>query len=195
MTAEIVADEQDRGRKLLAQLDDQIEHVGLDRRIESGRRFIQHQKCRIAGQRHGDGDALLHAARQVGADSDCITRSGSLMRTFCQHLDRARPAHSARGTPASSNTSSTWRPMRIDGLSARPDPDRPWLRTCAAIREVVLPSSAIRSWPSIKMRPSLTRAIARQIAQDGVGGGRFAAAGFADQAIGLAAPDLEIDAL
>ncbi len=60
---EVVADEQNGGCELAAQLTDQIEDLGLYRGIESGRRLVENEQLWIDGQRHGDRYALLHAAR------------------------------------------------------------------------------------------------------------------------------------
>ena len=77
---QIVADEQDGGIELEPQLLDEVQHLGLDRHIESGRRLVEDEQRRIARQRHGDRHPLLHAARQ-------------LMRVALHHPSRIGNAH------------------------------------------------------------------------------------------------------
>ena len=62
---EVVRDEQDGRAELGAQRRDQIEHLGLDRRVEPGRRLVEDQQLRVLRERHRDHDALLHPARQL----------------------------------------------------------------------------------------------------------------------------------
>ncbi len=63
--AEIVADQQQRGRELAPQRRDQVEHLGLHRRVEPGRRLVEHEERGLLGQRHADQDTLLLAAREL----------------------------------------------------------------------------------------------------------------------------------
>ena len=63
--AEVVGDQQDGGVGLVAQRPDEVEHLGLDGGVEARRRLVEHEQLRVAGQRHGDDDTLLHAARQL----------------------------------------------------------------------------------------------------------------------------------
>ena len=62
--AEIVADEEDRRAHLGAEGTDQIEHFGLDGRVEAGGRFVEDQQPRVGGERHGDDDTLGHTTGQ-----------------------------------------------------------------------------------------------------------------------------------
>ena len=63
--AEVVADEQHGRVELGLQLRDEVEHLGLDRRVEARRRLVEDQQRRIDAERHRDHDALLHAAREL----------------------------------------------------------------------------------------------------------------------------------
>ena len=51
---------------------DEVEHLGLDRRVEPGRRLVEDEQRRVLRERHRDHDALLHA-------------SGELMRVALEH--------------------------------------------------------------------------------------------------------------
>ena len=62
---EVVGDE-DHGRgQLAAQPDDLVLHVPADHRVEGGERFVEQQHLGTGGQRAGEPDALLHAAREL----------------------------------------------------------------------------------------------------------------------------------
>ncbi len=63
--AEVVGDQQDRHAEPLAQLSHQLEDLGLDRRVERGRRLVGDQELRVAAQRHRDHHALPHASRHL----------------------------------------------------------------------------------------------------------------------------------
>ena len=62
---EVVADEQDRGCDLTAQLGYEVQHLGLHRGVEPGGRLVQDQQRRIAGQGCRNADPLLHPAREL----------------------------------------------------------------------------------------------------------------------------------
>ena len=63
--AEVVADEEHRRMELGLELVDEIEHLGLDRRVEAGRGFVEDQQGGIDAERHRDHDTLLHTAREL----------------------------------------------------------------------------------------------------------------------------------
>ncbi len=86
----VVGDEQHRHAVLALQAVDQGEDFGLDRDVERGGRLVGDQQPRLAGHRHGDDDALAHAAGKLMRILPS-RRSGSGMRTFVQQLERARP--------------------------------------------------------------------------------------------------------
>ena len=107
--AEVVGDQQDRRAGLVAQRADQVEHLGLDRGVEAGRRLVQHQQLRVARQRHGDDDTLQHAA-------------GELVRVATHHplgvgdLHLAQRSERAARSPATSD----WPRMVNDSISCLP---------------------------------------------------------------------------
>ena len=188
--AEVVGDEQDRGVRLGAQLADEVEDARLDRRIETGRRLVEHEQLRIGGEGHGDDDALLHPARE-------------LVRVALDDPDRVGDLDTVAGRPcaffwASSwlwprtvNASTTWGPTsvaRIEGAA----------RVLVDHRGVVHPELAdlvvahLRDVVAGDEDPAAgDPPVARQVAHRGVGGRRLAAAGLADEAVRLARRDLE----
>jgi hypothetical protein len=48
-----------------AQRGHQVEHLGLDGRVQRGGRLVQDQQRRLCRQRHGDDDPLRHPAGQL----------------------------------------------------------------------------------------------------------------------------------
>ena len=73
------------------QLLEQVKDLALDGDIERGRRFVGDQQLRVAGERHGDHDALAHAAGKlvrIGAQRACGRRNAHEV----EQLDCARCA-------------------------------------------------------------------------------------------------------
>ena len=60
-----VGDEQHGGRQRLAQPGQQVAHVGAGDLVEGGERLVHQQQRRAERHRPHEGDALLHAARQL----------------------------------------------------------------------------------------------------------------------------------
>ena len=93
---EIVADEEDRGAEFLAQLRDEIQHLGFDGGVETGSGFVENEQGGVRRERHRDHHALLHAARQLMR----ITVHHPFRRRDAhtpQHLERARQRLAAAG--------------------------------------------------------------------------------------------------
>ena len=63
--AEVVGDQHDGGAGLVAQITHELEDLRLHRDVEGGGRLVGDEQLRIAGQSHGDHDALAHAARHL----------------------------------------------------------------------------------------------------------------------------------
>ena len=78
--AHVMGDEDDGHALFFLQELDELEDLGLDGDIERGRRLVGDQDLGLAGERHGDHDALAHAAREA-------------VRIFVQALARGRHAH------------------------------------------------------------------------------------------------------
>ena len=64
------------------EIDQQRDDLLLRRHVEAGRRLVEHDEGRVAGERHGDADALLLAA-------------GQLVRIAPQEIRRRRQADQA----------------------------------------------------------------------------------------------------
>ena len=62
---EVVADEQHRRLELGLELRDEIEDLGLDRRVETGGGLVEDQQLGVLRKCHRDHDALLHPAREL----------------------------------------------------------------------------------------------------------------------------------
>src|SRR5262245_23521714 len=63
--AHIVRDEHDGHLELAFELVEEVEDLGLDGHVEGGGGLVGDEELGIAGQRHGDHDALPHAARKL----------------------------------------------------------------------------------------------------------------------------------
>jgi hypothetical protein len=118
--AEVVADEEHGRVELGLKLRDEVEHLRLDRGVETGRRLVEDQERGVLRQRHRDHDALLHAPRE-------------LMRVSAHHacgigdLDSGeRVAHAVLRLPARDTE-------HREGLGhLRPDP-HPGIEGCARV--------------------------------------------------------------
>ena len=106
-----------------AQLFQQVQHLGLHRRIERRRGLVQQQDLRLENQRARDGDALALPSRELvriakaeaGAEADLVERP----------LDPASRRRRCRGSPAARPGSG--RPSGADAAS-RTDPGTPSAR-------------------------------------------------------------------
>ena len=90
---EVVGDEQVRQAELLLELDEQVQHLRLDRDVERGDRLVRDDELRLQHERARDADALPLAAaelvrvavQRVGAEADAL-----------EHVDDAVGALGAR---------------------------------------------------------------------------------------------------
>ncbi len=190
--AEVVRDEEHRGRELLPQGVDEVEHLGLHRRVERGRRLVEHQQRRVGGERHRDHDALLHAARElVGVAVHDPGRVGDL--DLAQHRLgalagrarlRAAQLEDLRHLPADADR-RVQRPARVlvdhrDGVQPQP------AQLLLAQREHVAATDADAA--------AAHAAVGGQVADDRHGHRRLAAARLADEAVRAAVGNRERDA-
>ena len=67
--AHVVGDENHGEAALLAQALDELEYLRLDRDVDRSGGFVGDEQLRLAGQRHGNHDALAHSAAQPGEGS------------------------------------------------------------------------------------------------------------------------------
>ena len=75
---EVVRDQHDREAEIVGELREELEDLRLHHHVERRRGLVGEQHARIARERHGDGRALAHAARELvreapralGADAD-----------------------------------------------------------------------------------------------------------------------------
>ena len=105
--------------QLRLQLRDEVEHLGLDGRVEPGRRLVEDQQRRILRERHRDHDPLLHAAGELERVA-AHHRAGVGDLDARERLARHGRCASPRGTPRTVNASATCEPTLIDGFSAAP---------------------------------------------------------------------------
>ena len=116
---QVVADEQQRGVELVAQAPDQIEHLGLDGGVQRRGGLVEDQQRGLGGQRHGDHDALEHAARElvrVAAHDPLGVGDADLG----EDLLRPCPAPACGPARRSRRPRRPGGPTRIEGFSARP---------------------------------------------------------------------------
>ena len=82
--AEVVGDEQQRELAVVAQVGEQVEHLGLGGQVEGADRLVEHDDLRVADQGAGDRDPLPLpagelrgvAAGRVGGQADGGQRLG-----------------------------------------------------------------------------------------------------------------------
>ena len=184
---EVVGDEEHRRAELRLQVGDQLEHLGLDGRVEAGGRLVEDQELGIGGERHRDDDALLHPA-------------GQLVRVALQHGDRIGDLDAlerlARALPRLRPRRA---PDREDLCDLVADADRRIERRARVLvhhRDDVRAELAqpLAREPEHVTAADLDRAaphpaVARQVPDRRERDRRLAAAGLADEAVGLAAPD------
>jgi len=190
--AEVVGDQEDRRPRLVAEGGDEVEHLGLHRRVEARGGLVEDQELRVAGQRHRDHGALLHAAGElVGialhhalgvGDAHAAQRlDGALAGLVLRGAEdgerlRDLPAHLDRGVERLPRVLVDHRDAAGAQLAQR---------LVAHRRDVVAAD---------QRAPARDVAVARQVADRGEGRRRLAAARLADEAVGLARLDLERDA-
>ncbi len=186
---QVVADEQHARPEPGPKPGDQVEHLGLDRRVQPGGGLVQDQQLRLGRERHRDHDALLHPSRQlVRVPLHHAIGVGDLDRA--EHLERALagllarrtadledlgdlPAHAHRGVQRRSGVLVDHR----DGVGAA----LPHLVVAHAPQVVAVQQDRARGDASV----------AGQVPHRGEGSRGLAAPRFPDQAVGLSAPDLE----
>ena len=185
--SDIMGDEEVGQMQPALQLAQQIQDLRLDRDVQRRGRLVQHQEARLQRQRAGDGDALALAAgefmgiavEQLGPQADLLGKPHDAGLA----LGRAQPVrHGQRlGDDAGHRHARIQRALRV--------------------LEHDLEAPAERGQRLARGRPDIgavEQHLARRRplqAHDGLAQRGLAAARFADDAQGLAAPDLEVDAV
>ena len=114
--AHVVRDHDERHVTLLLQGHEQVEDLRLDRHVERGRRLVGDEQLGIAGDRHGDHHALVHAAGELVRER----RQAAFRRRDADLLQQFDGA--ALGAPcdpcarAAASVSVSWKPMVKQGL-------------------------------------------------------------------------------
>ena len=189
---EVVADEEDARPELLAQRRDEVEHLGLDRRVEARRRLVEDEERRVLREGHRDDDALLHAARE-------------LVRVAAHHPLRVGDLDLVQHGLALAQRLLTRNAEKLEYFGElRPDPDRRVQGRGRVLvdhrerRRLQLPDLSAAHGEHVLAvqanRAALDLRVAREVAHDRERRGRLPAAGFADEPVGLALPDGERDA-
>ena len=100
--AEVVRDVDHRHAELGAQPTQQVEDLRLRRHVETGRRLVEDDELRIAGERHRDHHALLLPARElvrILAAWSALRRAGGRARSARGRAAGARHASRRRRAP------------------------------------------------------------------------------------------------
>ena len=189
--AQVVRDEQERGSELLLERQDQLEDLGLDRRVERGRRLVEDQQRRLGGERHCDHNPLQHPTRQ-------------LVRVAPHHPGRIGDPHLVEHLLASLERLLTGYAGDLEHLcNLTADADRGVQRTTGLLvdhrdglcAQVPQRGAAERQHvAAVDGDPSARdTAVAGQVAHHGQRHRRLPAARFADEAERLPRPDAERD--
>ena len=175
-----MGDEQHRGLVALPEAEQQVAHLGPGHLVEGGEGLVHQQDGGPEGEGPHQGDALLHAARQlpgVGVEEVAQAHLGE-QRPGLVVADAGGRAPARRFTLVSSR--AFWRTVRQGSRAGvwgtKPNP---FARRATA-----------GDWPATRDRPAIGREQAAHEPQQR----RLAAAARADEADELAPAHLEIDA-
>ena len=180
--AEVVRDEDVRQVELVLQVVEQVDHLRLDRDVERGDRLVGDDQLRVQRERARDADPLPLSARElVRVAVDVIGREPDDLEQLA-HPRRASAR--ATGRRGSRNGSSRICPTRLRGFS---DAYGSWKIICISRRNgrssrrdsVVMSSPPKRTVPARRLVQPHEQPAER----------RLAAAGLADDAERLAAPN------
>ena len=170
-------------------LGDEIEHLGLDGRVEAGRRLVEDQQRGVLRERHRDHDALLHAA-------------GELVRVAAHHARRVGDLHLDERLASALRRFLAGHAEHRERLGdLRADPQARVQRGAGVLVDhrdgsgvVLAQSLASRARdvaPGDRDPAARDAAVARQVADDSERRGRLPAAGLADEPVRAAALDRE----
>jgi hypothetical protein len=189
---EVVADEEDACPELLAERGDQVEHLGLHRRVEARRRLVEDEERRVLRERHRDDDPLLHSSRE-------------LMRVAAHDTGRIRDLHLLEDSVRPFLRGGTCLPHQLEDLGHLvADPDggiQGRSRVLVDHRERrgaqlsdLTPAHREHVLAVDPDRASHDAAVARERAHERERGGRLPAPGLAHEPVGLASFDRQADA-
>ena len=129
---EVVGDEEVGEPELLLQLDEQVQHLRLDRDVERRHRLVGDDELRLQDERAGDPDALALAAAELVRVAAQASRAPSPTRSSTS-TTRSAPLLRA-ATPWIARPSPTMSPTRIRGSS---EPTESWKMICMSRRAVL----------------------------------------------------------
>ena len=175
--------------QLLLQLVEQVEHLRLHREVQRGHRLVADDHVGVERQRAGDADALTLAAGELlrvlvgrlGAEADEVEQAADLHVAVLAAL-----VHAFVGAPRLGDDVAGRHP----GVQRRVGVLEDHLHAAAELQQF-LAAQANGSMPS-KLHGALVRTLQHQQCAGQRG---LAAAGLADQAEGLAALEVEGDAV
>ena len=170
---------------------DEVEHLGLDGRVEARRGLVEHQQLGIGGERHRDHDALLHPARELVR---IARHDGGRIRDLDLHqrLERARRGLRAGGAAQLEDLGqlAAHAQRRVERRAGVLVDHRERVAVVCAHR-LAAQGEHVRARD--RDAPAGDDAVGGQVASDRERDRRLAAAGLADEAVALALLDRERD--
>src|SRR5712691_2128716 len=182
---EVMRDEDIGERKVALEIDEQVEHLNLDRLVERGNRLVEDDELRLERQGAGDIDALALAARKlvrIARGKQCRIEADH-GEDFSRALPGRRPADAVHARPIGDGV--------LDGAAGIE-------RGIAVLEDHLHLSSQVAhvhvaGRPDSPAREGDGAGIGRQQLDEKARRRRLAAARFADDAEGLAAAHAERD--
>ena len=157
---EVVGDEDVGEVELLLQVDEQVQHLRLDRDVEGRDRLVGDDELRLQHERPGEADALpLAAAELVRVAAGRLRRHADALEHLVHDAVAVLAAPRARGSPAPPRSGR--RPSSA-GRASRPSPGR---RSACAGASASSPSARGRggSTPSKVISPSVGSSSRRSV--------------------------------
>ena len=182
---QIVGDEQVGGLAFALEVEQQVEDRRLDRHVQGGGRLVQDHQLRVSGEGAGDGDALALAAGQaVRGGGQHLGRELHVGEQCCGAVALAAAGQAGEHPDGAAEDRDD--PLfRVEGRVGR-------LEHHLDIAALAAGAAGRRSGDALVVQRHGSGA-GRDEAGDDLGEGRFAAAGFADEAEGFAGCDLQVD--
>ena len=108
----------------LLKIAQQVEHPGLDRDVERRHRLVEDQQFRIEGERPGDADPLLLAAREIGRIAIGV------LAAQADEVEQLRYPAADLLAPATVDAAAARRERRTTGSRGSSDAVGSWKTTC-----------------------------------------------------------------